>query len=352
MSKKKDPMALFEILSKQDNPESATKVPAWMKRKPAEQAEPETPNVPDDAADEAIEETPAPPEESLAEPETGEDEPDTKDLDTQDTDEDVEEDHEEIDEDLPDDQIDEDEIDDEDEDLDDNDITEYDDDDLPEETSDAPPTPGPIRPAMSMAPLIPGQPVETPVEPWLDVSDQRVRLSLSMLTACIAAGCILVAIIMAFTFGRLTAPDAPATSAGDVAPPTADVTPPPLGNQDRPAMVATTTGQRSPDRQYLIIETLQGAGETDLAEADRIVAFVGQRGLPADIKRTGRDENAKYVVWSLQGFLDHESPEANAFVQDVERIGEAYFNQYGTYRFRQERQGQPQPFWVSGKQER
>ncbi len=387
MSKKKDPMALFEVLSKQDNPESATKVPAWMKRKAAEPAQGDAPEVPQDAETEAIQDEtdgdyiaeppPAPAAEELQEL-----------VEADEIDEAADEYDEEIDEDLPEeddlDDIDEtpeaheaeqdpadalDELD--DEELDDeDDITEYDADELPEEDVEefsaeteraaADPTPQveavtPPKLPAEIPPAIP-EPAASPAEPWLDMSDQRVRLSLPILTAAIAAGCILVALVAAFTIGWLAAPGPSPKEAtlGDaaVSAPVDTQGPPPLNSQNRPAMVATTTGQRSPDRQYLIIETLRGASQDDLNEADRIVAFVAQRGLPADIQLTGRNTNPRYVVWSLQGFLDRESPEAKAFVEKVQGVGEAYFERYGTYRFRQEREGRPQPFWVSGKQEK
>jgi hypothetical protein len=382
VSKKKDPMALFEVLSKQDNPESATKVPAWMKRKAAEQAQSDAPDVPQDAEAEAIDEEtddnyvveppPAPAAEELqklAESQTDEID-DATDGYSEEIDENLREDDDELDEaDETDDDLDDESLDNEsldNESLDDeDDTTEYDADELPDEDIEEYPaetqaTAGhtPQVQAAPPPPLPDDVPTPArPAEPWLDISDQRVRLSLPILTAAITAGCIMVALVAAFTIGWLAAPGpGPAAEADSISDAQSDSAraqaPPPLNNQDRPAMVATTTGQRSPDRQYLIIETLRGASQDDLNEADRIVAFTAEHGLPADIQLTGRNTNPRYVVWSLQGFLDRESPEAEAFVEKVQRVGETYFERYGTYRFRQERDGRAQPFWVSGKQEK
>jgi hypothetical protein len=417
-------MALFEILSKQDNPESATKVPAWMKRRQAEQADDEAHPVPE-PVDEAVDETdnktadvPAEPAtEETATPEDGEyvgddiviEEPtdegveadadedeyeqadmeqrpadaNTDDEPAEDTGDDI---VDEVDEDLDDatptddaleaasdDEYDEalDEEDDEaladgEESSDDEDETEYDADETdlmaelqPPPVEDTDDTQAAPQPPGLPAPAAPG-PATPPATPWLALHGQGLRVTLSWIWAGVAAAALLLVLLMSFWLGRATAPDAEPT----VAPPTPPAEPGPEGIAPLPpderlqdvetaaqAVVESRSGQRLPDRQYLVIQTLMGDSDADQDEAQRIASFVANRGLPADVVRVGSGDRRKYAVWSLLGFRDRSSRSAQEHVEKVERIGKDYFDEYGTYDFRQVRGGQRRPFWVSGKAE-
>ncbi|MBS3820902.1 MAG: hypothetical protein GVY16_03485 [Planctomycetes bacterium] len=392
MGKKKDPMALFEILSQQDNPGSATKVPEWMRRKAAEQADEPAPapletdgaaeeTTPDGKCgpDEAAEDVAIVASEGDLPEEVAPAEPDTED---DDRDEPVDEGQADG---IVDDEVDEETAAEADEE------TQYDvdapaNDDL---EADEPVEVGPVaaeEPAEENRPEappeltpheqefvgayareltgVPEQKETTPPpasagrsEPWLSIAGQRVSISLSVLKAMVAIGVVMILLVLMFLLGRLTAPKtfAPAEPA-DAGQAEIPALPPieglrPMSPTTEPVK-ATQTGQRDPRRQYLVIQTLSGTDDEDLAEAERIMQFAARHDLPADIQIMGTGDNRRYVVWSLLGVADRDSDAAAEHVRKVERVGKAYFETYGTYDFRQQRQGRAQPFWVSGKVER
>lgn len=159
---------------------------------------------------------------------------------------------------------------------------------------------------------------------------------------------VAVLILAAILLGRWTARRSGATSDAPRDYPSL----PALDVPDAPAVC--TSGQRDADRFFLIYLTLRGNGDADKAEADRIVRFCAERGLPADMVELQVGEQPRVAVWGLLGFRFHNSKAALDHARTVEEVGEAYYRKYKTYRFPQRRRkdGTLHPFFVSGQAER
>jgi hypothetical protein len=156
---------------------------------------------------------------------------------------------------------------------------------------------------------------QTPI--W-NTDGARLTISLNYISCLVASIGILLLIIGAFALGRATAPSA--TIAGPTGP---------------------TTIKREVGKYYMVIQRFTGRGPEVQAEAERIVKFCAANGEPSQVQLTPRYVNGKVVkgqyntiVWSATPFDSRQSEEVSGhglFIQN--ELGAKYAKKYGS-RFR------------------
>ena len=182
---------------------------------------------------------------------------------------------------------------------------------------------------------------------FVEVHGDRLNLSINVVVAMLVLGAILVLWVGAFVVGRMTAPG-PASANGDASP-TGDVNPSPapsiaLGILDVP--VEVTAGRYSPDRSYLLIQSLDSKTEDDRKAADKIVAHCVGLSMPAEVFKT----STRFLVVSRMGFRSPTSKEARSYASKVHDAGKIYQQRTrGSYAFSQVNEGRPSPKYISGK---
>lgn len=339
MAKKKDSQALFEVLSRSEDPRRSMHLPDWAKpKKPAEiqSTEPETTEEPASESSEAIKPAPTVPEDETSAPQADAAEQTA----VEPVEEPIVEDQPEADADN----------------ASDNETEDMETEPLPLESAVETEEPETLEEPVSAAPADALEEVSTEPEavvepappaadwvsptgrseePMLRVEEDRVVLSLNFLLAMAILSAVLVALVAAFVLGQATAPE----TIVELPAPAAPVAPvddiellPAVGAQDRPELAEP--GQRSADRYYLIYEIVDGSA---MDEAMRIVEFCQQRGLPAEIYEISypRDQTKQLAIWSRLGFRSPQSPAALDHARNVEKIGQEYYKTHGTYDFAQ-----------------
>ncbi len=193
--------------------------------------------------------------------------------------------------------------------------------------------------------------------PWrAQPSDEQVLLRLRVVPAMLLLGCVGVLLVAAFVIGRVTAPrptepvadgSADENALAETGPQRPPLNLSPAHKPDPP--MAATSGQRDPQRYYLIIESLKGKSQEDFGEAERIIEFCQARDIPADMVLLGD----RLAIWSLLGFRSDTSDEALRHARQIEDIGKEYFSKYRTYRFLQRKKadGPFSPFFYTGRSE-
>ncbi|MCK4277143.1 MAG: hypothetical protein KAX78_11545 [Phycisphaerae bacterium] len=169
-----------------------------------------------------------------------------------------------------------------------------------------------------------------PGEQMLSAQAGRVRFSLGYAVCAAAAAGLLLLLVAAFWAGRATAPKtAEPFEAGVVPPHRPDVL---SSSAESPALPS-----REKAKYNLIIERLKGSSDAELAEAQRIVNFLAERGEPADIQTFRLGGKEFYGVWSLRPFNTETGPQQVKFAERIEELGRQYFQKHRTYRFQQRR---------------
>jgi len=180
------------------------------------------------------------------------------------------------------------------------------------------------------------KPAETPI--W-STDGARLTISLNYVSCLVASIGILFLIIGAFVLGRATAPS---------------------------ETIATPTSQatikRQPGKYYMVIERFAGNGPEVRAEAKRVAEFCNANGEPAQVQLIPRVVNGKIVrgqgnliVWSATAFDSPQSEEVSGhalFIQN--ELGAKYAKKYGSrYRFLQpQRNGKIAPTMYPYKKRR
>lgn len=306
MARRKDAMALFEIISKHRDKRTQPKVavPKWMQRREPDEAAEETP--PPDAAPEAdVQEPPAQPP-----PQPQEQEP----PDTQPPEE------------------------------------------VPEPTPPTKPTPPIVDAELVPEAEATAPGAETEAEgkgKCLVIEDGHVKVSLSYIGAGVAVTGVLVLLLGAFLVGRQTASGVRTASLGpeDLRPPTKrdrDATKkgpaqgPPAKVAKDAKKPAPTTGALQKGKFYLVIQHLRGSERDVRDDGGKIVKFCTANGVPAKIMQK-RQSSGKvlYWIWSLQPFdnANPTNPAALLHAEKIDALGERYFRQYGKYRLTQRENG-------------
>ena len=179
---------------------------------------------------------------------------------------------------------------------------------------------------------------------FVEVHGDRLHLSINVVVAMLLLGAILVLWVGAFVVGRITAPGptlANGDASGDVNPDAPRI---PLRTLDVP--VEATAGQYSPDRSYLLIQSLASNTEADRKAADKIVAYCVGLSMPAEVFKT----STRFLVVSRMGFRSPASKEARSYASKVHDAGKAYQQRTrGSYAFSQVNEGRPSPKYISGK---
>lgn len=186
----------------------------------------------------------------------------------------------------------------------------------------------------------------------VEVHGDRLHLSVNVVVAMLLLGAILVLWVGAFVAGRMTAPAVVAPSV-DAAPvgklnPSSGGNPGiqgrVLGTLDVPAEVKDR--QYDPSRYYLRIQPLVGRTPADKMAANEIVAYCVGQSIPAEVFNTSKG----FWVVSRMGFRSPRSKEARSYARKVHAAGKAYQQRTnGSYSFSQETEGRPSPKYISGK---
>ena len=186
-------------------------------------------------------------------------------------------------------------------------------------------------------------------EPMLRVVGDRIYVSVNFVTAGVVGLVLLMLLLGAFVLGKKTAPSEAPTAPNQAGPvsqaqPEAPPATEPVAIADGP--VEAKPGQRLASRYYLVIETLRGDKANDYDEAEKIIDFCSQRGLPAELVNI----KGRFAVWCLLGYRSDRSSAALAHARKVERVGEEFFAKHKTYRFmqRQKKTGPLRPFFIAG----
>ena len=200
-------------------------------------------------------------------------------------------------------------------------------------------------------------------EPFLALEDNRLKLSLSFLTATVAGVGMLVLLLGSFWLGRYTAPSSANELAGTGSRQSkkdnGSRKDPDPGENKVPVRPVPITPVLQPGKFYLVIQTLMGSSSTDLADARKIQEFWDEKGLPAKVMsytpRPG--SRPRYMVWSLKPFTLAETTgdEARSHARQVEELGKEYARKSsGRYSFNQGRdpQGRPEGWFLPFRQAR
>ena len=192
------------------------------------------------------------------------------------------------------------------------------------------PPPPPVAPRSRTAPL-------------LAIAGQRLQFSLNYISCLILAAALLVLLGGAFWLGRKTAP----------APPDPDRMPAEfraglLDGQTGPGQQHSELPRRIPGKYYIVIESMEGATEQHLKEANRIAEFCITKGEPAEV----RTYRSRYVVWSLTPFDSPNDEKARSHALTIEKYGGEYFAKHRTYRFQQRKRpgSQLDPLYLPHRQ--
>jgi len=167
------------------------------------------------------------------------------------------------------------------------------------------------------------------------IKTQQGRLQFSLnYTASVALAVVIVLLLVgAFMLGRATAPAGPGQALAGPEPP---YRPDVLKRSAQQPSGGTAT--RLKGKYYLVIETLKGRSDEDLAEAQRIVEFLSQKGEQATVQTFNvGGQKLVYGIWSLRPFDARDSQEALDYARRIEQLGKEYFEKYKTYRFQQRR---------------
>ena len=282
MPKKKNSMALFEVISKirDKNPDSGVLIPEWVRPNQQDQQDQQAPAPLETKSPEPTPQKPAP--QAQAEPESTTYAPAQDQIEAPETPETPE---------AP---------------------------DAPEtqETQETPEAP--IRPVMQTTstwePRQTNAPETSEGLPIWSTNAGKLTLSLNYVSCMVVSMGVLLTIVAAFVLGRVTAPSG-AT----------------------PAQTKQTTVKRVAGKYYMMIAKLADEGEAAMAEANRMAAFCNANGEPADVKILPKVVNKKVVtgkgnliVWSATPFdspSDEEVIDHALFVQN--ELGAKYAKQYG-----------------------
>jgi len=169
-----------------------------------------------------------------------------------------------------------------------------------------------------------------PGEPIVSTSGGRLRLSLNYVSCLVAAGVLLILLLLAFWLGRATVGDSQASptqaSVGDA-----------RAEGDAAARVPAQQPTREPGKHYLVIQGMQGTSDANRRDADKIVNYLRDHDVEADVQKyPGRPE--QYIVWSFEGFDSPTSREALDYAKMIEVLGERYLREGGRYNFKQVRE--------------
>lgn len=99
---------------------------------------------------------------------------------------------------------------------------------------------------------------------------------------------------------------------------------------------------------YLVIQHLMGSERDAREDGDKIVKFCGDNGCPAKIMRQRRSSGQyMYMVWSLKPFDNGDStnPAALLHAEKIDELGKRYFRLHGKYKLTQ-REGGNIKLWL------
>lgn len=301
MPKKKNSMALFEVISKtrDKNPDSEVIVPGWIRPGQKDQ-EPQTPAPQSDAPVEPVEPTPVETPQKAPEPESSTPLLEEASQKQNATDEEVQQPV----------------------------IQEFKSPEPAETTASGPadapaPQPKPAPKPMTSATLAtPTRQTPSTATPGTDnpplwsTEGGKLTLSLNYVSCTVAAMVLLFLIVTAFVIGRVTGG--------------ADQTVEPVN----PLTIA-----RKVDKFYMVIQTLPNMSAEAKTEADRIAWFCNLNGEPATVQKIpGRTAASSYlIVWSATPFDKETGPDVTKHAQMLQdKLGVKYAEKYESeYKFTQ-----------------
>jgi len=87
-------------------------------------------------------------------------------------------------------------------------------------------------------------------------------------------------------------------------------------------------------KYYLIFEKINGTGDVDRVDADKIMVLFRERGFPSQlVKFRKKDGSLQWAIWGLHGFENPKGTAAKKYQDGIKRVGKEYFGKYGKYEF-------------------
>ena len=182
----------------------------------------------------------------------------------------------------------------------------------------------------------------------LVIEDGQVNVSLNYVGAGVAVTGVVVLLLGAFLTGRYSAPGGHTAAVGPpVGPPPGKKVTPPKG-PGKGTHVAKKPPAAVPQKGkfYLVIQHLTGSEQLVRADGNKIIKFCTDNGYPAKTMRQKRPNGQyMYMVWSLKPFKSLTDPAATLHAEKIDELGKQYFRLHGKYRLTQ-REGGKIKLWL------
>ncbi|MFW6132622.1 MAG: hypothetical protein ACOC8F_01905 [Planctomycetota bacterium] len=191
-------------------------------------------------------------------------------------------------------------------------------------------------------------------EPTLARVGDRIRLSVTDVTAAVVAAGLVGLLVLAFLVGRWTkgSDDGPAEAGLAQTTDKAD-------DADGKTGDTQNGGAQTPVRQagkyYLVIQNL-GTYRPDTSDgrdkeeaARRIKAWLDERGLGATLNTGQAGGRKQLIVWSTRAFDSPRDEAALSFAREIQELGREYLRSGGRYNFLQERNGEFDPMFLRAR---
>ncbi len=187
--------------------------------------------------------------------------------------------------------------------------------------------------------------VPKPSDAIVSTDGGKLRLSLDYTSCRVLAGVLVLLLAITFVLGRATAgnatgPDKTDQSAGVTGETDGETG---GGNVSEIAHIQP----RVAGKYYLVIQGMQGETQTLRDQANKIVAYLGENNLAAEV-RLWPGNPRQFIVWSLDPYDISDSPQARQYVENIEALGQRYLAGGGQYDFRQNRDN---GWWIRHRSE-
>jgi hypothetical protein len=174
---------------------------------------------------------------------------------------------------------------------------------------------------------------------------RRIQLTMTQTGWMIAAGGALVLLVCAFLLGRYSTPRPPGVPA--IGPAGGNAAG--LGVKGGAPAInvgpeAGAPAKRVVGKYYLVIQGIPDKTTKHYQDAEAIVAFMKENGVPADI----RESKESYLVWSLDPMDKNDDEKALAYVKRIEDLGKKYKTK-GGYNFSQAASPDGKPWFIAAK---
>jgi hypothetical protein len=171
---------------------------------------------------------------------------------------------------------------------------------------------------------------------WFEQAGGKVRLTLPTI-AWLGVGAGMLALVMvAFLLGRMFPPVDQALGPILAGSGSGNGVESPGGDAD-----GARSGKRIAGKYYLVIQGIKDKNETHYKDAEAIVAFLKQNGVPASV----HELRSSYIVWSEQPMDRPDDAKALEYAKTIEELGKKY-KAVGGYDFNQKGNPGGKPWYI------